>query len=117
MGRSLLVTSGARGQTRASAHVRSNVIAEFLRCGGYGHHLRQLRSTLYANLQRVASEIAIRFPPATRISSRAGGFLLWVELPESVDALERYRRCMVREVSLAPGPVFSATGVTGTSFA
>jgi DNA-binding transcriptional MocR family regulator len=33
-----------------------------------------------------------------------------VELPESVDALELYRRCMTRGVSLAPGPVFSATG-------
>lgn len=85
-------------------------IAEFLRVGGYDHHVRQLRSTLHANLQRVASELATRFPPGTRISSPAGGFLLWVELPESVDALELYRRCMVREVSLAPGPVFSATG-------
>ena len=52
----------------------------------------------------------MRFPEGTRISSPGGGFLLWVELPESVDALELYRRCMAREVSLAPGPVFSATG-------
>ena len=85
-------------------------IAEFLRIGGYDHHLRQLTSTLHANLQRVASEVAMRFPEGTRISSPGGGFLLWVELPESVDALELYRRCMAREVSLAPGPVFSATG-------
>jgi DNA-binding transcriptional MocR family regulator len=72
--------------------------------------LRQLKSTLHADVQRVASEVAMRFPQGTRISSPTGGFLLWVELPESVDALELYRRCMVREVSLAPGPVFSATG-------
>jgi DNA-binding transcriptional MocR family regulator len=96
--------------TVATALPPQLAIAEFLRGGGYDHHLRQLRSTLHANLQRVASEVAIRFPPGTRISSPAGGFLLWVELPESVDAVELYRRCMAREVSLAPGPVFSATG-------
>ncbi|HJU68218.1 MAG TPA: PLP-dependent aminotransferase family protein [Gemmatimonadaceae bacterium] len=96
--------------TVATALPPQLAIAEFLRGGGYDHHLRQLTSTLHANVQRVASEVAIRFPAGTRISSPAGGFLLWVELPESVDALELYRRCMVREVSLAPGPVFSATG-------
>ncbi len=85
-------------------------IAEFLHVGGYDHHLRQLTSTLHANVQRVSSEVAARFPAGTRISAPGGGFLLWVELPESVDALELYRRCMAREVSLAPGPVFSATG-------
>ena len=85
-------------------------IAELLRSGGYDHHVRQLTSALHANVQRVASEVAARFPSGTRVTAPAGGFLLWVELPESVDALELYRRCMAREVSLAPGPVFSATG-------
>jgi DNA-binding transcriptional MocR family regulator len=96
--------------TVATALPPQLAIAEFLRVGGYDHHLRQLTSTLHGNLQRMTSETAVRFPPGTRISSPAGGFLLWVELPESVDALELYRRCMAREVSLAPGPVFSATG-------
>jgi DNA-binding transcriptional MocR family regulator len=85
-------------------------IAELLRSGGYDHHLRQLTSALHANVQRVTSEVAMRFPAGTRVASPIGGFLLWVELPESVDALELYRRCMTRGVSLAPGPVFSATG-------
>jgi len=96
--------------TVATALPPQLAIAEFLRVGGYDHHLRQLTSTLRGNLQRMTSEVAVRFPPGTRISSPAGGFLLWVELPESVDTLELYRRCMAREVSLAPGPVFSATG-------
>jgi DNA-binding transcriptional MocR family regulator len=85
-------------------------IAELLRSGGYDHHVRQLTSALHANVQRVASEVATRFPSNTRVTAPAGGFLLWVELPETVDALELYRRCMARGVSLAPGPVFSATG-------
>ena len=96
--------------TVATALPPQLAIAEFLHVGGYDHHLRQLTSAMHANVQRVASEVAMRFPAGTRVSAPAGGFVLWVELPESVDALELYRRCMARGVSLAPGPVFSATG-------
>ncbi|WP_420125659.1 PLP-dependent aminotransferase family protein [Longimicrobium sp.] len=85
-------------------------IAEFLRTGGYDHHVRRLKAALQANVERVTAQVAGRFPPGTRISAPAGGFLLWVELPEAVDALELYARCLGRGVSLAPGPVFSATG-------
>ena len=96
--------------TVATAAPTELAIAEFLRTGGYDHHLRKLRRVLHENVQRVAAEVAQRFPPATRISRPAGGFLLWIELPETVDALELSRRCQLEGVSIAPGPVFSATG-------
>ena len=96
--------------TVATAAPTELAIAEFLRTGGYDHHLRKLRRVLHENVQRVAAEVAERFPPGTMISRPAGGFLLWIELPERVDALELSRRCQLRGVSVAPGPVFSATG-------
>ena len=96
--------------TVATAAPTELAIAEFLRSGGYDHHLRKLRRVLHENVQRVAFEVAQRFPAATRISRPAGGFLLWIELPETVDALELSRRCQSKGVSIAPGPVFSATG-------
>jgi DNA-binding transcriptional MocR family regulator len=85
-------------------------VAELLRSGGYDHHLRNLKTALRGNVQRLTNEVVGRFPAGTRISSPAGGFLLWVELPDEVNALELYQRCRKRGVSLAPGPVFSATG-------
>jgi len=96
--------------TVATAAPTELAIAEFLRTGGYDHHLRTLRRVLHENLQRVAAEVAQRFPEGTRISRPAGGFLLWIELPDAVDALELARRCLLKGVSIAPGPVFSATG-------
>ena len=96
--------------TVATAAPTELAIAEFLRTGGYDHHLRKLRRVLRENVQRVAAEVADRFPPGTRISQPAGGLLLWIELPDAVDALELTRRCLARGVSIAPGPVFSATG-------
>lgn len=96
--------------TVATAAPTELAIAEFLRTGGYDHHLRKLRHVLRENVQRVAAEVAQRFPPGTRISQPAGGFLLWIELPDTVDALELSRRCLLKGVSIAPGPVFSATG-------
>ena len=85
-------------------------IAEFLRSGGYDHHLRKLKAALRENVQRVIAEVARRFPADTRIGEPAGGFLLWVELPPEIDALDLARRTLRRGVSVAPGPVFSATG-------
>jgi DNA-binding transcriptional MocR family regulator len=85
-------------------------VAEFLRVGGYDHHLRRLRARLERNVDRVRAEVLDHFPAGTRVSSPQSGFLLWVELPEAVDARAVYGRCLARGVSVAPGPIFSAVG-------
>lgn len=85
-------------------------VAEFLRAGGYDHHLRRLRVLLQRNVDRVRAEVLARFPAGTRVSSPSGGFLLWIELPEAADAHAVYERCLLRSVSVAPGPIFSAGG-------
>jgi DNA-binding transcriptional MocR family regulator len=54
--------------------------------------------------------VAERFPEGTRISRPAGGFLLWVQLPEGIDTVELQRRALARGLSVAPGPAFSASG-------
>ena len=96
--------------TVATAAPMELAIAEFLRTGGYDGHLRKLRRVLQENVGRIAVEIPARFPMGTRISQPAGGFLLWIELPDSVDALTLAARCQERGTSIAPGPMFSATG-------
>ena len=37
-----------------------------------------------------------------------GGFVLWVELPPGVDAMELQSRAIERGIAIAPGPIFSA---------
>jgi DNA-binding transcriptional MocR family regulator len=53
--------------------------------------------------------IAESFPKGTRVSDPAGGFILWVELPESLDAAQLYEACLAENIVIAPGLMFSAS--------
>ena len=49
------------------------------------------------------------FPDGTRIVRPAGGYFVWVELPIGVDAMALHQAALAQQISLAPGPIFSAT--------
>ena len=83
-------------------------VAEYLERGGYDRHLRVLRSRFATQVQRFREEIAATFPAGTRVSEPQGGFVLWVELPGDVSALELQARALERGVAIAPGSIFSA---------
>jgi len=83
-------------------------VAEFLASGGYDRHLRRLRVALAGNLERYREAIATEFPEGTRVSAPRGGFVLWVELPPGIDALQLHDQALRRRIVVAPGPLFSA---------
>ena len=85
-------------------------MAEFLRQGSYDRHLRTLRRALANNLERMTQAVGEYFPEGTRATRPTGGFVLWVELPETVNALRLHRAALKHQISIAPGPIFSATG-------
>ena len=85
-------------------------IAEFLRQGGFDRHLRRLRRTFAAQLERYRAAIEAAFPPGTRVSTPEGGYFLWVEMPPRFDAMALYARAVKEGISVAPGPMFSAAG-------
>lgn len=84
-------------------------IARFLERRSYARHLRDLRLTLRRQRDDYLDAIARAFPAGTRVSRPNGGYFLWLELPADVDALALQRRAMEAGVSLAPGPMFSAS--------
>lgn len=84
-------------------------IAEFLENGGYDHHLRSLRRAFADRIGRTQHAVSGHFPAGTRVTSPAGGFMLWVELPKSVDTLALYESAMRERISIAPGSMFSAS--------
>jgi DNA-binding transcriptional MocR family regulator len=94
--------------TVATPTLPQMAIAEFLENGGYDHHLRQMRRRLAAQVDRFTDAVAGAFPEGTRISRPRGGFVLWVELPANIDALDLHARAYARGISIAPGPIFSA---------
>lgn len=84
-------------------------LADYLQHGGYDRHLRKLRETLEHQQQFMLHAIARYFPKDTRVTRPNGGYFLWVELPEQVDSLQLFSMALAQGISIAPGPIFSAT--------
>ena len=85
-------------------------IAEYLRQGGYDRHLRRLRRQLRDNGSKLRAAVHESFPEGTHVSRPEGGYFTWLELPAGVDAMTLYRRAVREGISIAPGPLFTATG-------
>ncbi len=83
-------------------------LAEFLSCGGYDSHLRRIRRVFAEGIARMTRVIEEAFPPGTRVSRPAGGFVLWVELPDGIDTRPLSDAALARGVCFTPGDVFSA---------
>jgi DNA-binding transcriptional MocR family regulator len=91
----------------ATASPSQLALAEFLTNGGYNHYLRHARRT-YQQLMLQTREAVLRcFPAGTRASKPAGGFVLWVELPEAVDAVALYRHALAQSITILPGQLFT----------
>jgi DNA-binding transcriptional MocR family regulator len=84
-------------------------LAAYLERGGYDRHLRQLRDTLATQRDAYIQAIVEHFPAGTRATRPAGGYFLWIELPGQVDTLVLHRDALAAGVSIAPGPIFSAS--------
>lgn len=93
--------------TLGTSMVLQKTISEFLRAGGYDHHLRGIRRA-YRNQLGLFSQTILRyFPEGTRLTRPHGGFILWAELPERVDTLRLYRDSLKQGILTAPGALFS----------
>lgn len=84
-------------------------MADYLQHGGYEKHLRKLRGALNEQLGEMDSAIRRWLPQAVRRAHPTGGYFLWLEFPEAIDAMKLHRLAIEQGVSLAPGPIFSAT--------
>src|SRR5690606_20726353 len=93
----------------ATPTISQLALAEVLRGGGYERHLRAVRGDYARAVERMIGAVMRQFPPGTRITQPAGGFVVWVELDPAVDSLELARRARAEGISIAPGPIFSAT--------
>ena len=93
----------------ATAILPQLAIARFLESGGYDRHLRTIRRAYAQKVSQMVQAVLRYFPEGTRVSSPAGGFVVWVQLPGEVDSLVLYQRALAAGITLAPGHIFSAT--------
>jgi DNA-binding transcriptional MocR family regulator len=83
-------------------------IADYLRRGAFDRHLKSLRRKLEAQQRAALDSLARHLPRGCKVSRPSGGYFLWIELPESVNAIDVFRQALDRGSSIAPGPIFSA---------
>jgi len=58
-------------------------------------------------LHSMRAHVGDVFPEGTRVSNPQGGFLLWIELPNGIDAMRLWQKAMRENISIAPGLLFS----------
>ncbi|SDD96025.1 transcriptional regulator, GntR family [Cupriavidus sp. YR651] len=92
----------------ASSAPAQEAIGTYLEKGGYDKHLRRLRQTLSSQQSHFVRAIGEYFPAGSRATRPDGGYLLWVEMPPQVNAMEVHRYALSEGISTAPGPIFSA---------
>ncbi|NVM79160.1 DNA-binding transcriptional MocR family regulator [Duganella sp. SG902] len=99
-----MVSSGA------TSHFFQAVLADFLTGSAYENQLRKMRRALAQRIARMSDAICHAFPQQCSVSEPQGGFVLWVSLPEQVDALALHQRATAQGVAFMPGQLFSASG-------
>lgn len=85
-------------------------IADFIEGGHYQPHLRRVRGQYQRARDQMIDWVSRYFPAGTRASRPQGGFVLWVELPESFDTLRLNQALLEQGVQIAVGSIFSASG-------
>jgi DNA-binding transcriptional MocR family regulator len=94
--------------TIATVSLTQTAVAQFLQSGGYDHYLRKIRKAYATQVDLMTQAITKYFPKGTKVTRPSGGFVLWIEFPERINSVELYHRALRENISIAPGPIFSA---------
>ncbi len=93
----------------ATAALFQITLARFMESGGYDHHLRHLRETFQLQIRRVSEAIERYFPAGTCLTRPRGGYLLWLELPQSCDTLQLFELALAEGIFIMPGALFTTS--------
>ena len=83
--------------------------ARLLESGVYERHLRRVRVEYARAVEQMIDAVDRHFPEGTKVTRPDGGFVIWIELPKDVDSFELARKLLGNGISIAPGPIFSAS--------
>ncbi|MFM0416197.1 aminotransferase-like domain-containing protein [Paraburkholderia aromaticivorans] len=93
--------------TLTTPSVPQVAVADYLRQDGYDRHLRHVRKVYRQQASIMMAMVQRFFPAGTRMSTPQGGYVLWVELPDSVDSMRLYQAALARGITVGPGMMFS----------
>jgi DNA-binding transcriptional MocR family regulator len=95
----------------ASPSLPQAVTADVMSKGLYDRHLRQAREAYLQRANQLRDYALNYFPEETRASSPAGGLVTWFEMPRHVDTTALYHECRELNIRIAPGELFSISGL------
>jgi DNA-binding transcriptional MocR family regulator len=96
--------------TVGTSTITQMALAHFLENGSYDRHLRKIRNAFQNQISQTTQAVIKYFPGNTKISRPQGGFVLWIELPESINTLQLYEMALKENIAIAPGAIFNTRG-------
>jgi DNA-binding transcriptional MocR family regulator len=93
----------------ATSSVTQCAVASVLASGKYDRHLRKVRLEYQLAVERMVMKLCRLLPEDCHITVPKGGFLLWLQLPEHIDANHLANAALNKGISIAPGQLFSPT--------
>jgi DNA-binding transcriptional MocR family regulator len=103
-------------QYLAGPAVPQAVTAEVMSKGLYDRHLRQARENYQRRCRQLSFFAEKYFPEETLATSPKGGLVTWFEMPAHVNATELYHQCRDLKIRIAPGELFSTSGLYRNHF-
>ena len=85
-------------------------IAEYLEGRRFDRHLTRMKRRYADQLKLLTDAVGRYFPDGIKATRPLGGHVLWVELPSKIDTFDLYEKALEKNVSFAPGSIFSPTG-------
>ncbi|MBM7072504.1 PLP-dependent aminotransferase family protein [Shewanella sp. 202IG2-18] len=95
--------------TMAASAPMQLALTNYLTTRSYETHLRLLRKTLAQRKFALWKVLNEHMPKYVKINYSEGGYFIWVELPEHIDARYLYSASLEKNISIAPGAMFSLT--------
>jgi 2-aminoadipate transaminase len=105
-----LVDSGLRDSGGGVNHFAAMVAAEFCAGGRFEAHVAGLRAAYRARRDALLEALAASLPAGYGVSVPAGGYFVWVTLPEGLDAAALLPHAEAKGVSYLPGSRFHLDG-------
>jgi DNA-binding transcriptional MocR family regulator len=101
------IIQAQRFSSMAASSLPQLTMASYLQNGHYDKHLRSLRLMITENIKLFSQTVQYYFPQGARLSVPAGGFILWICLPENVSSIELLHLAQAESISIIPGDIFS----------
>jgi DNA-binding transcriptional MocR family regulator len=86
--------------------ILQDAIGRFLETGLYSVHLKKMKMAIQQNLARYMESINAYFPENVKTAVPKGGFSIWMELPDYINAWELHRLALNEGIGISPGQIF-----------